>query len=101
MRNEQQLDIFCAKNGITLTQLRKDILTILYLHLNPLGAYEILEKLKESGLIRQQREIKHMVNVHERCKKEIEYLMLAQWFLRILPQIILISTGIFRYLWIL
>lgn len=32
---------------ITLTQLRKDILTILYEKNQPMGAYDILEKLKK------------------------------------------------------
>ncbi len=44
----------------------------------------VLEKLQEAGLLVGQREIMHAVNVHERCKKEIEYLALSQWFLKIL-----------------
>lgn len=32
-----------------------------------------------------QKPIVHTVNVHERCKNNIEYLALAQWFLKLLP----------------
>ena len=44
----------------------------------------ILQELKEQGLLVNQKPIKHPVNVHERCKKEIEILALPQWFLKIL-----------------
>ncbi|MBN1549293.1 valine--tRNA ligase [Candidatus Babeliales bacterium] len=43
-----------------------------------------IEVLKEAGALVQQKAITHSVNVHERCKKEIEYVMLTQWFLNIL-----------------
>ncbi len=46
---------------------------------------KILELLKETNLLRGQRAINHAVNVHERCKNEIEYLMLPQWFMKLLP----------------
>lgn len=45
---------------------------------------KILEILQEKGLLLQQKPITHNVNVHERCKKEIEYLEVAQWFIKIL-----------------
>jgi valyl-tRNA synthetase len=45
---------------------------------------KILEALKEQGLLRNQRPITHSVNVHERCKKEIEFALLSQWFINIL-----------------
>ena len=45
----------------------------------------ILDELKERGLLVGQKEISHAVNVHERCKKEIEYVVLPQWFIKILP----------------
>ncbi|HVW99742.1 MAG TPA: valine--tRNA ligase, partial [Candidatus Babeliaceae bacterium] len=45
----------------------------------------ILEQLKAQGLLIEQKPITHMVNIHERCKNEIEYLMLAQWFIKIMP----------------
>lgn len=44
----------------------------------------VLEELQKNNLIRNQRKINHAVNTHERCKKEIEYLALQQWFLNIL-----------------
>ncbi len=45
---------------------------------------KILEILKENGLLFSQKPIKHFVNVHERCKKEIEYIEIPQWFIKIL-----------------
>jgi len=44
----------------------------------------IIEVLKENNLLIRQRPIKHSVNVHERCKKEIEYIEVPQWFLNIM-----------------
>lgn len=46
---------------------------------------KIVELLEKEGLLISKRPITHMVNVHERCKKEIEYLILTQWFLSLLP----------------
>ena len=45
---------------------------------------KILEILKEKNLLKDQKEITHTVNVHERCKNPIEYLVLPQWFIKIL-----------------
>lgn len=45
---------------------------------------KIVEVLKESGLLIAEKQISHNVNVHERCKNEIEYLIIAQWFLEII-----------------
>lgn len=45
----------------------------------------VLAELTKQNLIVGQKQIVHAVNVHERCKKEIEYLALTQWFLEILP----------------
>jgi valyl-tRNA synthetase len=44
----------------------------------------ILIELAEKQLLLAQKPIKHSVNVHERCKKEIEYVLISQWFLNIL-----------------
>ena len=44
----------------------------------------VLGQLQAAGLLREQKPIMHSVNVHERCKKEIEYLTISQWFLKIL-----------------
>ncbi len=46
----------------------------------------ILDKLKENGLLLQQKEIMHDVNVHERCKTEIEFLKTTQWYIKILDK---------------
>lgn len=46
---------------------------------------KVLGLLKEAGLLLNQKPISHAVNVHERCKQEIEFLMIPQWFLRLLP----------------
>lgn len=44
----------------------------------------ILELLKENNLLINQKPITHAVNVHERCKKEIEFVEIPQWFVKIL-----------------
>lgn len=44
----------------------------------------ILQELRDSGALMKQKEISHAVNVHERCKKEIEFMLLSQWFVNIL-----------------
>lgn len=45
----------------------------------------VLEKLRENNLLIRQQPISHSVNIHERCKKEIEFTILPQWFIAILP----------------
>jgi valyl-tRNA synthetase len=45
----------------------------------------ILEKLEQHNLLIKKEEITHRVSVYERSKKEIEYVMLNQWFISILP----------------
>lgn len=45
----------------------------------------IIEKLREHNLITRQEAISHSVSVHERCKKPIEFTILPQWFIAILP----------------
>jgi valyl-tRNA synthetase len=44
----------------------------------------IIEELIKYNLLIRQRPITHAVNVHERCKKEIEFVLLKQWFVHIL-----------------
>lgn len=46
---------------------------------------KILEQLTLNGLVRAQKDIVHTVNVHERCKKEIEFIVVPQWFIALLP----------------
>ena len=45
---------------------------------------KVLELLQEAGVLLSQKQITHPVNTHERCKNEIEYLVLTQWFVNIL-----------------
>ena len=44
----------------------------------------IIEDLKGGGLLVRQEPIKHMVNVHERCGTEIEFIHSKQWFIKYL-----------------
>lgn len=46
MRNEL-INHLCEKQNIKLTQLRRDIFNILFTKNKPMGAYDILEKLKK------------------------------------------------------
>ncbi len=46
---------------------------------------KIIQVLKESGELVEQKQIMHSVNVHERCKREVEFITLPQWFIKILP----------------
>lgn len=50
----------------------------------PQARETILNELKNNNLLIRQQPITHAVNIHERCKKEIEYMMLEQWFMTIL-----------------
>ncbi|MFH1831184.1 MAG: valine--tRNA ligase, partial [bacterium] len=43
-----------------------------------------IELLTQAGKLLSQKAITHAVNAHERCKNEIEYLILSQWFIKIL-----------------
>jgi valyl-tRNA synthetase len=45
---------------------------------------KVIEELDKAGLLKAKKPIKHSVNVHERCKKDIEYIVIKQWFLNIL-----------------
>ena len=45
---------------------------------------QIINDLKESGLLIKQEKITHSVNVHERCSREIEFIKSRQWFVRYL-----------------
>lgn len=44
----------------------------------------ILQELEKQNLLVNKKPIKHIVNLHERCKKEIEILAVEQWFFKIL-----------------
>lgn len=60
---------------------------------------KVLAELKEQNLLRSQRPITHTVNVHERCKKEIEYVVLSQWFLNIIDHKQELLTALDRITW--
>lgn len=45
---------------------------------------KVLEALRAENLLLTQKPITHAVNVHERCKNDIEYVVLPQWFIGIL-----------------
>jgi len=47
---------------------------------------KILEELKNSGLILEQKQINHSVNTHDKCGTEIEFLPTEQWFIKILDK---------------
>lgn len=44
----------------------------------------IIEDLKKEKLLIRQEQITHVVNVHERCGTEIEFLKTKQWFIKYL-----------------
>ncbi|HLC65851.1 MAG TPA: valine--tRNA ligase [Candidatus Nanoarchaeia archaeon] len=44
----------------------------------------IIDDLKANGLLVKQEPIKHAVNVHERCKAELEIIPSKQWFIKYL-----------------
>lgn len=44
----------------------------------------ILEDLNKKGLLLNSRNIVHIVNTHDKCGTEIEFLMSKQWFIKLL-----------------
>ena len=47
---------------------------------------QILQDLREKSLISEQKQIQHVVNVHDKCGIEIEFLPTEQWFIKILDK---------------
>jgi len=47
---------------------------------------DILGKLKEKNLILEQKEIKHVVNVHDKCGTPVEFIPTKQWFVKIIDK---------------
>jgi valyl-tRNA synthetase len=45
---------------------------------------QILEDLEEAGLLKDKKSINHIVNVHDKCGTEIEFLTSKQWFIKVL-----------------
>ena len=60
-----------------------DVSSIAGLKVKP-AREKIVTELYEHDLINDKKEFMHSVNVHERCKNEIEYLSLSQWFVELL-----------------
>jgi len=47
---------------------------------------KILRDLDEKGLIKEQKQITHIVNVHDKCGTEIEFMRTEQWFIKVLDK---------------
>jgi len=47
---------------------------------------KIIETLDENGFLKNKTDIKHAVNVHERCQTEVEYLKKPQWQIKVLDK---------------
>ena len=47
---------------------------------------ETLKDLTEAELIAEQKDIKHNVNVHDKCGSEIEFIPTKQWFIKVLDK---------------
>lgn len=47
---------------------------------------KILEDLKLKNLITEQKQITHVVNTHDKCGTEIEFIPTKQWFIKILDK---------------
>ncbi|GAG27551.1 unnamed protein product, partial [marine sediment metagenome] len=45
---------------------------------------KILEDLEKKGLIKEQKEVQHVVNCHDKCGTAIEFIPTEQWFIKIL-----------------
>ncbi|MBL7059255.1 valine--tRNA ligase [Candidatus Pacearchaeota archaeon] len=45
---------------------------------------KILEDLKENNLIKEQKQIQHTVNCHDKCGTAVEFLPTPQWFIKLL-----------------
>lgn len=45
---------------------------------------QILEELKEKGLIMTQESLVHTLNAHERCHTPVEFIIAKQWFVKVL-----------------
>jgi len=47
---------------------------------------KILEDLDKKGLIKEQKKINHVVNVHDKCGGNIEFITTEQWFIKVLDK---------------
>lgn len=48
------------------------------------GRKKILKDLKESGLLIKEEKLEHTLNAHERCHTPIEFIIVKQWFAKVL-----------------
>jgi len=44
----------------------------------------ILDDLEKEGLLKEKKPIRHVVNVHDKCGTEIEFLATPQWFVNVI-----------------
>jgi valyl-tRNA synthetase len=47
---------------------------------------KILKEFKDKGLIINQKQISHIINVHDKCGTGIEFLPTEQWFIKVLDK---------------
>tara|TARA_Y100000310_G_C20704257_1_gene833405 strand:- start:6657 stop:9011 length:2355 start_codon:yes stop_codon:yes gene_type:complete len=47
---------------------------------------QVLEDLEKANLIQEQKSISHIVNTHDKCGIEIEFITTEQWFIKILDK---------------
>jgi len=47
---------------------------------------KILEDLQKAGLVVEQEEISHSVNVHDKCGTDIEFYPTKQWFIKVIDK---------------
>jgi len=47
---------------------------------------QILGDLEKADLIAEQKQIQHVVNVHDKCGTEIEFIPTEQWFIKVLDK---------------
>jgi valyl-tRNA synthetase len=50
----------------------------------PSAREKVIQALKDGGFVTKEEPIEHNVNVHERCKTEIELIVKKQWYIRYL-----------------
>lgn len=60
---------------------------------------EIMADLEHNGFLKDKKHIKHIVNVHDRCGTEIEFLDSKQWFAKIIHNKKLFSSAAKKINW--
>ena len=45
---------------------------------------KVLEDLEKNGFLKEKKQITHVVNVHDKCGTEIEFIPTKQWFIKII-----------------